>query len=346
MDDGPGLSCKPKLFSMRIILITHASSAITAGNRTDKLADHLSEKRVENTRLILESALREQLGNEVEIETIISASETRRPRIVDSGAVGSGNVEPLRRAAGGGSEDPELGRRINVVVEKIATPPIRNPGTYPLRVSAVNKNWHVTLQRLRLLTADTMLGTADLIIRNALSGKAMKATVTLSGGLLDRSNAGMKELPDGQPPENIAINYVSTEGIGFVTAGDMRFADFNNQLVRIEHVRSPMGVGSGLLCLTFDGLGDYARQLKMAEGLRLGLPNIEPFAVSGQLRMIGNNPGDYWVTDMTSYSTGEVEKSWRDSLSLTFSADNAELDSLSRTLLEDSAQAWGRRFWQ
>ena len=78
--------------------------------------------------------------------------------------------------------------------------------------------------------------------------------------------------------------------------------------------------------------------------ITVGWPDLEGWLVSGKLHLRGPNPGDWWEYDRSGQVHGSYDKSWQETVLLTYPTGRWELLPADKSRLTDFVATWARRY--
>lgn len=350
---GPG-TASSQSYALRVRIVGYASPRWRgAKNATeaDRLNFQLSSKRAAAVHAIVERELRARLGPNVKIEYAVSQLEPRTPHDVEIGSYGSGSTDALAAAHGNRADNSAINRRVEVMIEKITTTYTTRTVTTPQRAPVKSVSWSIGITKLRMLAAGGAAGSIELVLRNSLTKKQMFATADLYGGGIGggvvSAGENIKKQIMNAVKNNLmqaADDFIGRGELFFMTDNPMRFGDFDGEFIRVGKAKAQLGVGAVYSYLTFPFIGHSPSMLVFQKKFSVGLPDLESWLVSGRLHLRGPNPGDWLDYDKTSQVHSSYDRSWQETLLLTYPTGKWELGPGEKSRLTDFVATWARRY--
>ena len=302
---GAGIGSSPQSFALRVRIVGYASPRWTSAKSAaaaDRLNFDLSSKRAEAVRAAVEKELRAKLGNNIKIDYAVSQLDPHDPQGIEIGSYGAGSHDALVAARGDRRDNSEMGRKVEVMIEKITTtyttsgvslPPQRLPGKAD--------TWALGVKKLRMLAAGASIGSVEIVLRNRLTNKTMYATADLYGGGLGGGVAKAGSSLKKQVANTVKNNLMQAVGdfigrgeVFFTTKNKMGFNDFDGEFIRIGKATASLGLKSVYAYAVFPNISHHPKLLVFQKKVTVGLPDLEAWVALGKLRLRGPNPGDWW----------------------------------------------------
>jgi hypothetical protein len=355
MDGEAEFGNTPRSFALRVRIIGYASPrwrGAKSATEADRLNFQLSSKRAEAVRAIVEKELRAKLGNNIKIDYAVSQMEPHSPQGIEIGSYGAGSVDALAAARGNRKDNSEIHRKVEVMIEKITTtyttggvslPPQRLPGQ--------TDSWALGVTKLRMLAAGAALGSVEIVLRNRLTNKQMFATANLYGGGIGggtaKAGSSLKKQFANAMKNNLTqavSDFIGRGEVFFTTKNKMGFDDFDGEFIRIGKATAALGIKAVYAYATFPFISHHPKMLVFQKKITVGWPDLEGWVVSGKLHLRGPNPGDWWEYDRTGQVHSSYDKSWQETLLLTFPTGKWELLPADKSRLTDFVAIWARRY--
>lgn len=224
---------------------------------------------------------------------------------------------------------------VSVVTKEVNTRTTLHPNR---KINARTSLWYLRVTELFALAGGLAGANVDLYLRNAVSGKEVRYQTTVWGGGIgaaEKKNAFQSrtsKAPNVVSP-NVGKNALplSGEEIFFMTNRDMGFADFDEQFIRIGIVGAKIWVGAEFNYLSFESLGKGAEVLVFKHNLGIGRgASLMGALMSGRLKMVGYNPGDYFEVPVDNTDVRvQNESEHANGIVLIFPTGKAGLNDLS-----------------
>jgi outer membrane protein OmpA-like peptidoglycan-associated protein len=350
----PGFGNAPQSFALRIRIIGYASPrwrSAKSATEADQLNFKLSANRAESVRVLVEKELRAKLGKNIKIDYAVSQMEPGTPRGIELGSYGVGSADAL---AGGGNrqDNSEINRKVEVMIEKITTtyttggvslPPQRLPGK--------TDSWAVGITKLRMLAIGGAIGSVELVLRNRYTDKQMYATANLYGGGLGagtaKAGSNLKKQFANATKNHLmqaVSDFLGRGEVFFTTKNKMGFDDFDNQFIRLGKASAALGLKAVYAYAVFPFITHDPKMLVFQQKITVGWPDLEGWVASGRLHLRGTNPGDWVEYDKTDQVNSSYDKSWQETLLLTFPTGKSDLLPAEKSRLTDFVATWARRF--
>lgn len=313
--------------SLKVTIRAHASprwKGAKSQEQADKLNLELSESRAKASQKLIDRYLKDNLGDDVKISYNIQPAT---PRSIDVSTGALGSEESLKLSGGDRTIDDEYYRRVEIVFELfISTTKQVTKTVPPKHKSTITNKWKVLPKKIRVMAAGVGAGGIELVIRNPISNKEMSGVAKLWGG-------GM-----AMPFSETGF---SSSGFDFSTDNKIGFSDFNGTLVRVETANIKLGVGKTKMYLVFTSLNSGAINILSKWGV--GLPG--GYVASGQLQMVGTDPGDSMEIPGTDKITvpETTVSTWTEGLIVNFDTASAEVSESRKTNISEFAATWCRR---
>jgi len=349
-----GFGTAPQSYALRVRIVGYASPRWRgAKNATeaDRLNFQLSSKRAAAVHAIVDKELRARLGPNVRIEYAVSQLEPKTPHDIEIGSYGVGSTDARAAAHGNRGDNSQINRRVEVMIEKITTTYTTKTVTTPQRAPGKSLSWSLGITKLRMFSIGGAAGSIELVLRNSLTKKQMFATADLYGGGLGAgvANAGenIKRQITNAVKNNLmqaADDFIGRGELFFMTNAPMGFDDFDDQFIRVGKAMASFGVKAVYSYLTFPFISHSPGMLVFQKKITVGWPDLEAWLVSGKLRLRGPNPGDWLDYDKTSQVHSSHDRSWQETLLLTYPTGKWELLPSERSRLTDFVATWARRY--
>ena len=352
-----GFGNKPRSFALRVRIVGYASPrwrGAKSATEADRLNFALSSKRAQAVQTTVEKLLRDKLGANVKIDYAVSQMEPTNPPGIEIGSYGAGSVDALNTAQGNRQDNTEIGRRVEVMIEKITTtyttggvslPPQRLPGK--------TDSWALGVKKLRMLAVGAALGSVEIVLRNRLTDKQMYATADLYGsglgGGVAKASSNLKKQIVNATKNNLvqaANDFIGRGEVFFTTRNKMGFDDFEGQFIRIGKMTAALGIKSVYAYAVFPFIKHHPEMLVFQKKTGLGLIDLESWLASGKVHLRGPNPGDWWEYDRIDQVQGSYDKHWTETLILTFPTGKWELLPTDKSRLTDFVATWVQRYLQ
>jgi len=222
----------------------------------------------------------------------------------------------------------------------------------PQRLPGKTDSWALGVTKLRMLAAGLALGSIEIVLRNRLTGKQMFATADLYGGGIGggvaKAGANLKKQVANALKNNLkqaAGDFIGRGEVFFTTKDKMGFDDFNGQFIRIGKALAALGIKAVYSYATFTPfIGHHPKMLAFQKKITAGWPDLEGWVVSGKLQLRGTNPGDWWEYDRSGQVHSSYDKSWQETLLLTYPTGKWELLPADKSRLTDFVATWARRY--
>lgn len=331
-----GFGKEPKSYAVRITVVGQASprwNGASSPAEADRQNARLANQRAEHVRQLVESQLRAALGETYPVESSVSRPDGEKPRGLGIGDYGVGSRESMRNSGGDRKNNDAIYRSVEVRVERITTEYRSGGRSVPLKKYSSNTRfWYVTIRKLLvsgIVIPGYALGWTEIEIMNSMSKKKARYRAALYGG--------GDPMPADTPDKNVGRREAP-----LVTDKEMGFDDFDGESIRISRMDVQLLAGLSAYWLAFPNLGKGAFN-SLGKEFGLGFPG--GYIVSGTLRMIGDNPGDYYEDPESGEEVANTswDHSQTESLLLTFPTGSASLPPAEATRLHQFTAAWGRR---
>jgi|GEM_PF-3809328 len=351
-----GFGNAPQSFGLRVRIIGYATplwKGARSAAEADRLNFELSAKRAQAVHAIVEKELRAKLGDHVKIDYAVSQLEPRSPQGVEIGSYGVGSSDALNAAHGDRTDNSEMHRKVEVMIEKITTTYTAGGVSLPpQRVPGRTNSWTLRVTKLRMLAVGPALGSIEIILRNRLTNKQMFATANLYGGGLGYSavKAGsnlQKQIVEAAKNNlrQVVADFIGRGEVPFTTEREMGFEDFDDQFIRAGKLLFSFGLKGVYSYVTFTPFIKHRpERLTIQSKLSLGWPDSEGWVVSGKLHLRGPNPGNWTEYDRTGWVHSSYDKSWQETLMLTFKTGRWDIGPTDATRLTEFVDTWARRF--
>jgi hypothetical protein len=352
-----GFGNTPRSFALRVSIIGYASPRWRGAKSTpeaDRLNFALSSKRAQTVEAAVAKELRARLGANLKIDYAVSEMVPRDPQGIQLGSYGVGSIDALAAAKGNRVDNSVMGRRVEVMIEKITTTYTTGGVSLPpQRLHGKTDSWSLGVKKLRILAAGVAVGSVELVLRNRFTNKQMYATADLYGGGLGGgvakagSNIG-KQIVNATKNnlKQAADDFIGRGEVFFTTKTKMGFDDFDGQFIRIGKATAALGIKSVYAYAVLPFIKHHPERLVFQKKIGFGLIDLEGWVASGKLRLRGPNPGDWWEYDRSDQVHGSYDKRWSESLILTFPTGKWELLPTERARLTDFVTTWVRRYLQ
>jgi len=355
IDQEAGFGNTPRSFGLRVTIIGYASPrwrGAKNATQADRLNFQLSTRRADSVRALVENELRARLGKNIKIEYAVSQMEPRNPQGIEIGSYGVGSVDALKAAGGKRSDNSEINRKVEVMIEKITTTYTTGGVSLPpQRVPGRTDTWALGVTKLRMLAAGAALGSIEVVLRNRLTNKQMFATANLYGGGLGagvaKAGGSLKKQFANATKNNLAqavTDFIGRGEVFFTTKKEMGFDNFDGQFIRIGKATASLGIKGVYAYATFPFIGHHPDVLVFQKKITIGLPDLEGWVATGKLRLRGPNPGDWLEYDRTDQVQGSYDTHWRETLLLTFRTGKWDLLPTEKSRLKDFVATWARRY--
>jgi hypothetical protein len=346
-----GFGTTPRSFALRVRIVGHASPRWKAAKNkeeADRLNFDLSTKRGDEVQRAVERELRTRLGNGIPIDYAVSTEDPQNPRGIEIGSYGVGSTRP----GTGGKDNAEIDRKVEVSIEKITTTYTTGRVSLPTRrVPGKTDSWAMGVTKLRMLSVGGAIGSIELILRNRLTNKQMEARADLYGGGLGggavKAGSSAKKQIVNAVTKNLkqaAADFIGRGEVYFSTKNKMGFSDFDGEFIRIGKATGALVIKAVYAYATFPGISHHPDPIVFQHKTSLGLIDLEGWVASGKLHLVGPNPGDYSDYDQDGQVQGSYDKTWGETLILTFPTGKWDMVPNDRTRLTEFVATWVRRF--
>jgi hypothetical protein len=309
----------------------------------DELNNQLSQNRAEAVRARVSDILRANIRTPgVTIE-----SPTSRP---SNGLVlaAEGRGSRISELRGGAPDENEAHNRIvTVIVEVLTSLQSFSIKTRPSLIRADTRSWRAKVMNLKQLSAGISTWRIDLVLRNTVSNRQIKASALLNGGNV--STSSFPTLLTGTGPIGHEVAVETDEAMGF--------DDFNKVIVQLVNMEvshglplGPLGKGPGFrakgMYLSFLNLGPGAQKLVFFKDTGSAFTSFgASYAlVSGPLVLTETNPGDSIAGRDVAYTDPkQIRDANYDGLTVFFPTEKyaiADLPRAEQNRLEDFARKW------
>jgi hypothetical protein len=350
-----GFGNAPQSFALRVRIIGYSSPRWRgAKNATeaDRLNFKLSSKRAGSVQAFVEKELRARLGANIKIDYAVSQMEPRAPQGIEIGSYGTGSVHTLVAAGGNRKDNSEIHRRVEVMIEKITTTYTTGGVSLPpLRIPGKTDSWALGVTKLRMLAVGAALGSVEIVLRNRLTDKQMFATADLygggiGGGVVKAGNNLKKQFANAVKNNLMQAvgDFIGRGEVFFMTKNKMGFDDFNGEFIRVGKAVASLGVKAVYAYTLFPFISHHPKMLVFQKKITVGRPDLEGWVVSGKLRLRGPNPGDWSEYDRSGVVHSSYDKSWQETLLLTYPTGKWELLPADKSRLTDFVATWVRRY--
>ena len=355
MPGRPGFGNSPRSFALRVRIVGYASPRWRGAKNAaeaDRLNFELSSNRAQTVHAAVEKELWAKLGDDIKIDYAVSQMEPRNPQGIEIGSHGAGSHDALTAAHGDRQDNSEMGRKVEVMIEKITTtyttggvslPPQRLPGKSDV--------WALGVKKLRMLAAGVAIGSVEIVLRNRLTNKQMYAAADLYGGGLGggvvKAGSSLTKQAVNATIKNLtqaAEDFIGRGEVFFTTKNKMGFDDFDGQFIRLGKATAALIIKSVFAYVVFPNISHHPEQLVFQKKVGVGLIDLEGWVASEKLRLGGPNPGDWWEYDRIDQVHDAYDKHWEESLLLTFPTGKWELLPADKSRLTDFVAIWARRY--
>jgi len=188
-------------------------------------------------------------------------------------------------------------------------------------------------------------------LRNRLTNKKMFATANLygggmGGGTAKAGNSIQKQFANATKNNLVqaASDFIGRGEVFFTTKNQMGFDDFNDKFIRVGKATAALGIKAVYAYATFPFISHHPEMLVFQKKITVGLPDLEGWVASGKLYLRGPNPGDWSEYDRTGVVHSSYDKSWQETLLLTFPTGKSALLPTEKSRLTDFVATWARRY--
>jgi hypothetical protein len=202
-----------------------------------------------------------------------------------------------------------------------------------------------------MLAIGAAIGSIEIVLRNRLTNKQMFATANLYGGGLGagtaRAGNSIKKQVANATKNNLmqaVDDFIGRGEVFFTTKGKMGFEDFDGEFIRIGKVTASLGIKAVYAYAAFPFISHHPELLVFQKKVTVGLPDLEGWLASGKLQLRGPNPGNWSEYDRTGVAHSSYDKSWQETLVLTFPTGKWDLVPTDKSRLTDFVDTWARRY--
>jgi hypothetical protein len=351
---GAGFGTAPRSFALKVRIIGYASprwKGAKSAADADRLNFDLSKKRAQTVENFVEKELRARLGEDINIRYSTSQMEPRNAQGIEIGSHGAGSSDALTAARGDRTDNSQIARRVEVMIEKITTTYTTGGISAPQLVREKTDLWAIRVTKLRMFAAGPAIGSIEIVLRNRETDKQIYATANLYGGGIGggvvKAGGGLIKQVVNATKNNLmqaVSDFIGRPEVFFTTEKEMGFGDFDGEFIQIGKAAPSLGLKYVYAFAAFPFIKHDPGRLVFQDKLTIGLPDFEGWFTSGKLHLRGTDPGDWWDYDRTGQVDSSYDESWQQSLVLTFPTEKWELLPADKSRLTEFVALWVRRY--